>query len=234
MVNTENMRITSSSITSLPMELVTEVLARVAASSSIDLFRAKQSCKMIFEASKDNYVYRRASLEEYPIVSWRENSGVSMFLNECRLNKNPEALYRKGVVDYFGGKDLELAFECLKEAAKSGHDEASYALGIIFLFNGGALKQKGITLLNSMKKSRIQKRRVKNYRENLRRILRMIWVKNALILNQRPKCCTMQHEKKKSGWPADEIDEDDNNFCEGCKCDEEIRPICDALPRVFV
>ncbi|XP_027171590.1 uncharacterized protein LOC113771175 [Coffea eugenioides] len=130
-------------------------------------------------------------------------------------------------VDYFIGKNLESALECLEEAAKSGHDEAAYALGIIFLFGGDNLKWKGMTLLSAMKKSRIQKRRVKHCRDNLPRILKMIWVKNSLVLSQRSICCAMQHNRKRS-WLMDEIDEEEST-CEGCACAEEIAPICDAL-----
>ncbi|XP_027085061.1 putative F-box protein At1g67623 [Coffea arabica] len=231
MANAENLQ-TMTSISSLPRELVSEVLALVAASSSTDLFRAKLCCKVLSEVSEENYIYQRVSLNKFAIVPWRKNHKVSMFLKKCRRSKNPEALYRKGVVDYFRGKNLESALECLKEAAKSGHDEAAYALGIIFLFGGDELKRKGMTLLSAMKKSRIQKRRMKDCRDNLRRILKMIWVKNPLVLSQRPICCAMQH-KRKRGWLVDEIDEEEST-CEGCTCDEEIAPICDALPQFLV
>ena len=104
---------------------------------------------------------------------------------------------------------MESALECLKEAAKSGHDEAAYALGIIFLFGGDHLKSKGMALIGGMKNSRIQKRRVKHCRDNLPRILKMIWVKNALVLSQRSICCAMQHNRKR-GWLMDEIDEEES------------------------
>lgn len=118
---------------------------------------------------------------------------------------------------------METAFECLEDAAKSGHAEASYAIAIILLFGASESKQKGIALLSEMKKSKIKKRKVKDCRQRLQSIVRMIWIRNALIRNERPICCAMQHTKrKKNGWPIDEIDEDDNNTCEGCTCDEEI------------
>ncbi|XP_027109155.1 putative F-box protein At1g67623 [Coffea arabica] len=166
MANAGNLQ-TITSISSLPKELVSEVLARVAVSSSTDLFRAKLCCKVFCEVSEENYIYQRVSLDKFEISPWRKNHKVSMFLDKCRRSKNPEALYRKRVVDYFRGNNPESALECLEEAARSGHDEAAYALGIIFVFGGDELKRKGMTLLSAMKKSRIQKRRVKHCHDNL-------------------------------------------------------------------
>lgn len=115
---------------------------------------------------------------------------------------------------------------------ESGHEAASYAMAIILIFFGGDMKQKGITYLKGMKKSRNLEGRIGYCRESLRRIIRRIWVKNPLVLNERPKCCTMQHKKAK-GWTRYQFDRDDNT-CEACKCDEEIAYICDALPQINI
>ena len=120
-----------TSILSLPTEVLSEVLARVASSSSTDLFRAKLwfvlllmiqigrgvflfdmcfsfefngsfllfcSCKLFYEVSDADNIYHRVSLDKFEIVPWSKNDQVSRFLKKCRESKNPEALYRKGVV----------------------------------------------------------------------------------------------------------------------------------------
>ena len=120
--------------------------------------------------------------------------------------------------------------ECLEEAANSGHADAAYALGIIYIFVGGdELKRKGMRLLSGLKKSRILQGGVKLCRDNLRALLRMIWVKNPVFLNPTPICCAMTHERKTSSWPMD-ADDVEESTCEGCACDEEIGAICAALP----
>nr|XP_027120625.1 putative F-box protein At1g67623 [Coffea arabica] len=231
MANAQNLQ-TTTSFSSLPRELVSEVLARVAASSSTDLSRAKLCCKRFADVAEDNRVYQRVSVAKFDIVPWRKNPKVSMFVKKCRRCKNPEALYRKGVVNYFRGKNVESALQRVEEAAKAGHDEAAYALAVIFVFGGEELKQKGMAMLSGMKKSAAQRRRVKEWRDNLRRILKMIWVQNSLVLGKRPICCGSQH-KRKRGWGPDELDAVEST-CEGCACDEEIGPICDALPQIAV
>ncbi|XP_027083569.1 putative F-box protein At1g67623 [Coffea arabica] len=271
MANEQNLP-TIASISSLPREVLADVLARVAASSSTDLFWAKLCCKLFSEVLEGNNVYQRVSLDKFEIVPWHKNHRVSKFLKKCRQSKNPEALYRKGVVGimvfgnllhfillftfklemnnlvydiiilalhfdnlgFFGkGKNVEAALECHDEAAQSGHDEAAYALGIIFLFGGDHLNPKGMTLISGMKKSETQKRKVKHCRDSLRRILRRIWVQNPVVLSQRPICYGMQHNSRRCSWPMHEIDEEDIT-CEGCACDDEIATICDALPPFIV
>ncbi|XP_027099035.1 putative F-box protein At1g67623 [Coffea arabica] len=216
-----------TSILSLPTEVLSEVLARFASSSSTDLFRAKLCCKLFYEVSDADNIYQQVSLDKFEIVPWQKNHKVSRFLEKCRESKNPEALYRKGVVDFFTDKHEDSALECVEEAANSGHADAAYALGIIYIFVGGdELKRKGMRLL---KKSRILKGRVKLCRDNLLALLRMIWVKNPVFLNPTPICCAMTHERKTSSWPMD-ADEVEESTCEGYACDEEIGAICAALP----
>ncbi|XP_027155910.1 putative F-box protein At1g67623 [Coffea eugenioides] len=220
-------RSSGTSILSLPTEVLSEVLARVASSSSTDLFRAKLCCKLFNEVSDAKNIYQRVSLDRFEIVPWQKNHKVSRFLKKCRQSKNPEALYRKGVVDFFSDKHEDSALENLEEAANSGHADAAYALGIIYIFVGGdEFKRKGMRLLM---KSRLLQGRVNLCRQNLRALLRMIWVKNPVFLNPTPICCAMTHERKTSSWPMhpDEVEE---STCEGCACDEEIRAICAALP----
>ncbi|CDP20768.1 unnamed protein product [Coffea canephora] len=216
-----------TSILSLPTEVLSEVLARVASSSSTDLFRAKLCCKLFYEVSDANNIYQRVSLDKFEIVLWQKNHKVSRFLKNCRESKNPEALYRKGVVDFFTDKHEDSALECVEEAANSGHADAAYALGIIYIFVGrDELKCKGLRLL---KKSRILKGRVKLCSDNLLALLRMIWVKNLVFLNPTSICFAMTHERKTSSWPMD-ADEVEESTCEDCACDEEIGTICAALP----
>ncbi|CAI9091865.1 OLC1v1026967C1 [Oldenlandia corymbosa var. corymbosa] len=220
-----------SPLTVLPRELTTEVLGRVASSSIADLYNAKLCCKELFGAAEEEYVHKQITLDKIPIIQWSEDRKISDFLNKCRQSRNPEALFRKGVVDYFGGKDVSDAIRCLQEASKSGHSEASYTMAVIWLFEGGeSSKQKGLKMLSGMQKSRIQKRRIKNCRERLESIVVNILVDNASILKQQPTCCVMGHQRKKRRfyW-GEEIDEDDNIACDACTCDEELTAIRKAI-----
>lgn len=129
--NRGNRMLVNSPMISLPPELVTEVLARVASSSATDLFTAKLrhvqienfqfknlaifflsfffvmlniyifivfSCKVFSQIAEESYVYKRVSLDKFPVVAWHHRRQIAAFFNKCKCSKNPEALYRQGVV----------------------------------------------------------------------------------------------------------------------------------------
>ncbi|EYU26998.1 hypothetical protein MIMGU_mgv1a013775mg [Erythranthe guttata] len=191
-----NTKAVSSMFDSIPHELVSEVLSRVASSSIKDIFNAKLSCKMLNEIAKDMYVYQRVSLDEVPIIPWKPISQEQeTFLNTCLQSENPESLYRQAVLDYFNKTNLESTCMHLQKAVKNGHTGALYVTCIVLLFSGNEeLKQQGIN------------------------ILKMIWVKNPVLLEP-PVCCTTRdHHHRKSRWS--EVEEDVT--CEACVADQEI------------
>ncbi|CAI9767202.1 unnamed protein product [Fraxinus pennsylvanica] len=220
-----------TTIETIPREIASEILALVATDSLTDITNVKLSCKVLKEIAEDSYVYRHASLAKFPVVQWKsQTEEEKTFLNKCWECRNPEFLYRKGVVDYFSRNRTESASEYLTTAARLGHVGAVYVISIIFLFGDDEQKQKGITVLSDMKKSRVFRKKVKHCRRFLIEILRMIWIKNSLIINHRPICCTRKDQHaKKQGWPATKIEEEDMS-CEACTCDTELAFIFDVLP----
>ncbi|KAL9163678.1 hypothetical protein ABFS82_06G056700 [Erythranthe guttata] len=215
-----NTKAVSSMFDSIPHELVSEVLSRVASSSIKDIFNAKLSCKMLNEIAEDMYVYQHVSLDEVPIIPWKPISQEQVtFLNTCLQSENPESLYRQAVLDYFNKTNLESTCMHLQKAVKNGHTGALYVTCIVLLFSGDEeLKQQGIKLLGNMKKTNGLRRRLRICRNNLNSILKMIWVKNPVLLEP-PVCCTSrdQHHKKRR-WS--EVEEDVT--CEACVADQEI------------
>ncbi|KAL0011670.1 hypothetical protein SO802_006778 [Lithocarpus litseifolius] len=87
----------SSSIKSLPNELLTEVLGHVASTSFTDLFNVKLSCKYFIEVAKDDYIFQRISLDKFPIVPLRISNEASSFFKRCEEFGNPESLFRLGL-----------------------------------------------------------------------------------------------------------------------------------------
>ncbi|GMP69915.1 hypothetical protein CsSME_00028994 [Camellia sinensis var. sinensis] len=236
-----------ASFESLPSEVVVEVLGRIASSSFTDFFNAKLSSKILNEAADDNYIYQQMSLEKFPVVPWRVTTEASCFLNKCKESGNPEALYRQGVVDYFSLMRIESGLESLNRAASSGHGGALYVLSIIFLFSeDDEFKKQGIRILSSIHKSKPtsgKRRLIRECRDKLREIVRMIWVVNPLVQKQRPStCCAIRdndvdrHERlgrrrRRRGWESDDEDDDDEVECDGCRCDREVDSVCNMFPR---
>ncbi|KAL2529584.1 putative F-box protein [Forsythia ovata] len=119
-----------STIRTIPIELSSDIMARVAANSLTDITNVKLSCKVLNEIAEDPYVYQNVSLKKFRVVQWKSLSKEeTAFLNKCSEFGNPEFLYRKGVVDYFSRNELDSAYECLRNAASRGHIGALYRIG---------------------------------------------------------------------------------------------------------
>ncbi|XP_075085187.1 F-box protein At2g35280-like [Nicotiana tabacum] len=234
-------KFSSSNIESLPNELLTEVVARVASCSFKSYINIKLSCKVFHEIAKERYVYQNATMADFPIEpSWERNkqekiNKLTSFMELCRESGNTEALYRKGVMDLFKNERTEVAKELLKKAANGGHLGALYVIGIIMIFMGGDVKEKGVMLIGGMKKREPLRTIARDCRKSLIEILENIWVKNPHVLGQRPTRCTLQHQRSRtngwSSWPPIDSDDEDADFhCDACICDVEIAHVISALP----
>ncbi|XP_026411145.1 uncharacterized protein LOC113306420 [Papaver somniferum] len=111
-----------ATIKSVPREVFTEILAKVASASLADHFNANQSCKLFHEAGCDNLIFQHASVEELPITQWYPKPEVSTFLKQCEEAQNPEVLYRQE--DVLGGKQLlTQKSRCMGKRSRSGEIE---------------------------------------------------------------------------------------------------------------
>ncbi|ESQ27666.1 hypothetical protein EUTSA_v10019573mg [Eutrema salsugineum] len=148
---------TKISLNSLPEELLVEISSRVAASSFSDVHNLQLVSKTFQNYCNDGYVFQRVSFHGIPLFPWhrRNREKFSKFFKRCLRNGNPEALYRKGLIDYF---HLDSAkeqghgggIEYLARAAEKGNQEARYVYGIILICLGGKTKQKGFKILSSL------------------------------------------------------------------------------------
>ncbi|KAJ1400856.1 F-box-like domain superfamily [Sesbania bispinosa] len=120
----------STTIKSLPKDLLVEVVATVASHSFNDLHNMKKCCRDFLDAAEDNLVWQRVSLDKFPLIQWNPNDKVSSFLKRCRESENMESLYREGLLEYFGCPSGNIdGLRSLKIAAQKGHKEAKYVYG---------------------------------------------------------------------------------------------------------
>ncbi|KAL3650236.1 hypothetical protein CASFOL_006639 [Castilleja foliolosa] len=213
----------SNLIERIPKEvLICEVLGRVAGSSLTDLFNLKMSCKTFNEIAEDKYIYRRVSLDKFPIVHWKPiNKSQKSFINKCRKYKNPETLYRQAVLDYFNRGKRRAACSHLDKAMNLGHKGAYYLTCIIMIICGDPeVKAPGIKHLREFKKSNT-KQVTRLCRNKLIKYLGKMWVNNP-DLHESAMCCsnTNQHRRRSTWCEDDEIIE-----CEACDADREIKMI---------
>ncbi|KAL0004498.1 hypothetical protein SO802_012059 [Lithocarpus litseifolius] len=227
----------SSSIkSSLPKDLWTEVLGHVASTSLADLFNVKLSCKDFSELAEDFYIFQQASLKKIPTnpfcLSFLSEEALS-FLKLCLNFGNPESLFRQGVIDYLSLGRIKSGLEYLRRAADKGHLEATYVYGIILLCSEGELKQEGLRILFSLKRS--NSGGMKDCRKRTKAVMQSgFWVRN-FIVGPQIMCCReepCQVLKRNSGWePNDiELDADDDALCDACSCNCEVQWFSNILP----
>ena len=224
----------SSSIkSSLPKDLWTEVLGHVASTSLADLFNVKLSCKDFSELAEDFYIFQQASLKKIPTNPFCLTKKAKSFLKLCLKFGNPESFFRQGVIDYFSLGRIKSGLEYLKRAADKGHLEATYVYGIILLCSEGELKQEGLRILSSLKKS--NSGGLKECRKRTKTVMQSgFWVRN-FIVRQQVMCCRekpCQVLKRNSGWEQVdiELDADDDALCDACSCNCEVKWFSNILP----
>ncbi|KAH6829193.1 hypothetical protein C2S53_011763 [Perilla frutescens var. hirtella] len=208
-----------STLETIPYELVTEILSRVAASSVVDIFNVKLSSKKLKQVAEDGHVYQHACLDKIPIVQWKPLSEKQrIFLKNCRESFNPELLYREALVDFFDNTKFQSAYLKLDKASKLGHIGALYVTCVILLFsNDDKLKRKGIKLIGDMKKAKSLKGKLRFCRKKLFEELKCMWVKNPNLKEQPEKHCTT-HEFKRNPCSKNikEVAEDAHVYHHAC------------------
>ncbi|KAE8705732.1 P-loop containing nucleoside triphosphate hydrolases superfamily protein isoform 1 [Hibiscus syriacus] len=176
-------------MTSLPEEMLTEIVMHAASSSVDDFINVRLSCKAFLAASNYDQVFENVSMEKVGFVPWRRSERV--FEKRCRAAKNAEALYRKGMVDFFSRKKPDSGLHCLKKATEKGHVEAMYAYGIILICLGGELREQGLRVLSSLDLEKSNKgvsKMIVNCRSKTKKILRCMWVYETLAAPEGIDC----------------------------------------------
>ncbi|XP_058084500.1 putative F-box protein At1g67623 [Magnolia sinica] len=215
---------------SLPQDLVVEIVASVSASSLSDLSNMKLLCKDMHEAATDNYVFRHASIEALLTIEWRISSQASSFLKQCEASGNPDALFRRGMIEYFSKVHIEFGVDLLKKAADCGHLEANYVLGII-LISGQTSTSVGMKLLKKLEN--MKNTEAHRCQTRTKKILREIWI-NAIIPRRESTCIDpncknggLRGLPRVGEWSWSDQEE---SFCsQVCKWNYELNLFCTAL-----
>ncbi|XP_042504702.1 putative F-box protein At1g67623 [Macadamia integrifolia] len=217
------------SIGTLPEELLTEVLARVGSSAVTDLFNVKKSCKGFYKAGEDREVLRRVSLEKLPAVPWEDS--YREFIRQCEDRGNPEALFKRGMVEYFSSKNQVLGIEFLKKATCLGHEEAAYMLGLILLCTNHPSKSQALEILKKLEQGS-PSTKIQKWRKRSKEIIREMWTSTGSLPQPEPMCTSLfcKRNGSNSGWLSEEDVEPPS--CEACKWDQEIFFIRNVLQAI--
>ncbi|KAM7487180.1 hypothetical protein LguiB_024664 [Lonicera macranthoides] len=226
-------------IVSLPADVLTEVLGRVASSSFTDLFNAKLCCRDFLGAAEEDYILEHISIDKFPVIPWFTRDEEICFLNRCKEKGNPEALYRQGMIEYFNSRNMDLGLEYLKRATDKGHVEASYAYGVILVSRGGESAQNGLKVLNSLKSgsgTKSRSSRIKECRRRTKEVIRTMWINNYVVRQLNTGMCC--HQKSEGtctringrSWTNYDDEEDHEVMaCDACRWDQEVVSFCKML-----
>ncbi|GMI81855.1 hypothetical protein HRI_001854800 [Hibiscus trionum] len=143
---TTNIR--SNIVGSLPQEMLSEILTHVASNSITDFVNFRLSCKAFLEASNHAYIFGNVSLEKFDFIP--RTKSEENFQNLCKAANNPEALYRRGMIDCFSRRKPKSGLRWLRKATERGHVEAIYTYGIILICFGGKLREEGHQVVKSL------------------------------------------------------------------------------------
>ncbi|XP_057418871.1 putative F-box protein At1g67623 [Lotus japonicus] len=208
--------------------MLVEVVAIVGSHSFADLHKIKVCCKDFLDAAEDSYVWRRVSLNMFPLIQWLPNDKASWFLNRCKECENVESIYREGLRKYFISPNGKIdGLDMLKVAAQKNHKEAKYMCGMILLCSkDDELRKQGLEHMRFLRKSKC----VVSCRNKVKQLLiGFIWRNNSILVRNLSPLCNFKStckgwKVKTSSWILvdDDDDDDDINLCEHCRWDHEL------------
>lgn len=245
---------TTISLNSLPNELLVEISSYVASSSLSKIRNLQLVSKSFQRFCNDRYVYHRLPLHEIPLFPWHQHDRekFSKFFMRCLKNENPEALYRRGLIDCFNLDDDEQGriyrgIKYLSKAAKKGNQEAQYVYGMILICLADKTKQKGFKILSSLIKPSMSStiKELKKIRQKVRdnvlwrgkptmRQLKKIYVQQNCNCDGRTKMFLAKKTEKRlaKNWFSNGYGEDDmvtSSACETCLWHHQVQLFFDDI-----
>lgn len=113
------MTLTLLTITSLSDELIEKILQHVRMNSFTDFCNAKKVCKLFLKKSKTNSLYNKVELSKFRQPTAILTEAQQRFVDKCYVENNPEAIYNKGVQNYFLHNQTTDGLHLLKHAAEA-------------------------------------------------------------------------------------------------------------------
>ncbi|XP_071687870.1 putative F-box protein At1g67623 [Rutidosis leptorrhynchoides] len=132
----------------LSQDMLVEIFSRVGQDSSEQLLILKLVCKSFLMLPGDPLVCKRMSLDRWDLRPWR-NPKMDYIIRRCLLFGNCNAIFRRGLINYFDKSYTELGLRLLEKAVNSQIIEAVYVYGLI-MFSSHQIEAKhvGLQVLN--------------------------------------------------------------------------------------
>ncbi|KAL0921667.1 hypothetical protein M5K25_008764 [Dendrobium thyrsiflorum] len=150
-----------SSISSLPPDLLEEILLEALAGSPTpikDIRYFRQTCKDFHVACSSKRVGKYMNVEDWSMY-WQDKQGYLGFLQSCAESENINALFLLGLEEMFNLRRFDDGMHHLQLAASQGHILSKYIRGLL-LFHDESTRLHAIDLLNEISNNTHQCRKL--------------------------------------------------------------------------
>ena len=209
----------------LPLELWTEILARVAANSLADLAAAKVTSKSLLIAGNSNEVYRKANILKLLGPFNVRNANAKIFLANSVSAGNPLYLIYKGIQNYFVNGDINIGLTCFKKSSESDCLPSTYIYSIMMICTGQDLPKESIMKFISAI-SKLNVNELELCRKTITSLVVHMW--RRVSIEKSNLHCTFKDQcdyfKGMNRWITewDHIAENDGSVCDMCRTKAEV------------
>ena len=144
-----------TTVLDLGQDILLGILSKIANESLEDIQNIELICKEFGKFANSTFVWQNLSLDNVPLfpnfhVVYAKR--FFKFMKACRRAKNPEAIYRKGLINYFHPasqeKQQQKGLHQMRQASGLKNEEAIFVLGMILLCLGGENYDEGLAVLS--------------------------------------------------------------------------------------
>ncbi|CAH8346341.1 unnamed protein product [Eruca vesicaria subsp. sativa] len=125
-----------SRLESLPQELQTEIISRVAKSSGRDVRNLMEASPRMAKAAAQPPVYKNINLRPLTVHPRASLTKYKDLMDVTLAAGNIEAHYVRGIQEYFHKNNATVGLAHLKIAAQGSYDNGIYLYGMIMLCRG--------------------------------------------------------------------------------------------------
>ncbi|CAI9289375.1 unnamed protein product [Lactuca saligna] len=135
------------SLTDMPLEVMEKIIVDLGKISALEAFRMKSVCRYFKEAGKTNEVYKHMEADGFRFRGWSDQKHT--IFNKCIEMRNPNILFRNGLMKLFFLEDDHEGKTMLEEASAWGHLDSTFSLGMMVMAKRRHRKQEALDMLNN-------------------------------------------------------------------------------------
>ncbi|CAI9293090.1 unnamed protein product [Lactuca saligna] len=137
----------SRSLTDMPLEVMDKIIVDLGKISAVEALRMKSVCRFFNEVGRTDDIYKHMEVDGLRFRGWSDQKHT--VVNKCIEMRNPNILFRNGLMKLFF---LEVDHEgktMLEEASALVHLNSTFVMGMMVMAKGRHRKQEVLDMLNN-------------------------------------------------------------------------------------